>query len=186
MKDLSDSRKQFKELVRVGDVFTSLHTEKELSQTIADITDGEWSHTFMYIGHGVVAEVAIHKGKWGGQVTDLDYYLENPYNLRMLRMKNPDNAVLKKVAKNTKGFIGVKYGFLQIVWDLFLRLIGKSENPRWHVDVDPGMVCSEAIGWAFWKEGIAIKPGFKPAGLEPVDFVQSEIFEVIHEDYYNK
>lgn len=167
------------DLIEPGDVFLSFNNGSKLSKWIANITNSEWSHVFMYIGNGNIVESTGHGGV---RIGPLKKYFEGEHDVAILRLKATEierNILVEKVLNH----VGKRYGRLQILWYLILRWIRQSENPRFQLDIQPNaMVCSEAVATGMDELGYEIKPGMKPAGVEPADFAESDQFEeLIHE-----
>ena len=73
------------------------------------------------------------------------------------------------LVKAARKLLGIHYGFLQLIWQLILRICGKSEDPDWSIDVDTGMICTELVAKAYETLGIQFKD-LPPHQIEPVDF----------------
>ena len=169
---------EIKKNVQKGDVILSYNTENLLSLAIATVTESKWSHVFLYLGSGNILESVIG----GVQISPLKKYFKPYYNLCLLRHKHITRRDANRVTKSAVKYVGYDYGYLQLFWYLFLRLIKRSEDPMWQMDIeDSAMVCSEAIAQAYQDVGLVIKPGFKPAGMEPADFYESPFFDKIVE-----
>ena len=165
--------KEASNILDVGDVILTFNNDNLFSQFIADVTDSDWSHASIYLGNGMIAESTA----LGAHISPLSNYFTGKHNIAIQRhlFLTPDEraAVTKDVMKK----MDKRYGYLQMVWYLFVRLIGKSENPKWQLDLEPNaMVCSEAIAEVYRDSGYDIKPNYKSAGIEPVDFWESEQF----------
>jgi len=173
--------KYVKKMLRPGDVILSLNKENLLSGAIKTVTESNWSHTMMYIGNGLIVESTIG----GVRTYPLKHYTTSKYNIAVLRCKDLSDSQRKILIKRVKQYIGMRYAYVQILWDFFLRIIGRSEDPKWQLDVQPNaMMCSEAIARAYGELGFEIKPSFKPAGVEPADFYESLSFVHLYDDTY--
>ena len=167
------SKKSIKNL-EIGDIGLSLNKESVASKLIAKVTDSDWSHVFMYIGNGNIIESTIG----GVQITPLEKYLKENYNLVFLRLKGYSATERVLFAQSVLKYVGKRYGWFQILWYLFIRIIKKSESPKWQLDIQKrAMVCSEAIAQAMKDLGVEVKPNFNPAGVEPADFYESDKFK---------
>jgi uncharacterized protein YycO len=162
--------------VKPGDVFVTFNRTNRFSKMIANVTRSDWSHVFMYVGNGNIVE----SGKPGVLISRLRTYFYGNHNVALLRHKKLKEEQRPELVEKVLAHVGKKYGRLQFVWYLFIRLIGQSENPRFQLDLQPNaMVCSEAIAYAYKEMKLNIKPYFRPAGTEPADFIESQNFEVI-------
>lgn len=155
--------------IKPGDILLSRNKKHPVSITIANITKSNWSHVFLYIGEGKIIESSIH----GVVINPLSHYLNNKYDVGLFRTKeklSPEQT--KKLIDRARSLLGIKYGFLQVLWLAILRLFGKSEDPDWSLDVDTGMICSEMIAHAYEYIGIKFKD-LPPHQIEPEDIDQS-------------
>lgn len=166
-----------KTALQKGDVILSLNIDNALSKTIKEVTNSKYSHTMMYVGNGNVLESTIG----GTKITPLAHYVTPVYNICIVRPLIDGYERDKVVAESLK-LLGKRYGYLQLFYYLFLRLIGKSEDPTWQLDIQPNaLVCSEAIALAFEKIGKPVKSKLKSSQIEPVDFIQSPNFVKVYE-----
>lgn len=173
MSDLTLYKQALKDLSE-GDVLVSFNKTHKVSAIIASTTDSSWSHVSMYIGQGMILESSTH----GVVISPLKNYFQGKHNI--MGLTHVKATLEKKIDIKDKAlsFVGKRYGYLQMLWYAFVRLVGKSEDPTWQLDLQPrAMVCSEAIAKAYKLNGYDIKPGFKSYGVEPVDFVQSKSFK---------
>ena len=157
--------------VRPGDILLSRKKGSPVSEIIRGVTRSRWSHSFLYIGEGKIIE-----SDWDGVVINpLEYYLNTRYDVGLFRAKpeltKEEEEQLVLVARE---MLGIKYGYLQLLWFLILRIFGKSEDPDWSLDVDKGVVCSEMMAAAYEKIGKRIKE-LPPHQIEPADFDESPI-----------
>jgi hypothetical protein len=172
---LLEKKLEIIKLLKPADVLLSFNRDNKLSATIARITDSSWSHVMMYIGNGNIVESSVG----GVHITSIKHYLDDKYDLCLLRA-NLFSQQDKKIVKYSLSLVGKKYGYLQMLWYAFIRLIGKSESPKWQLDIQPNaMVCSEAIAESYRKNGLTIKTSIKDTGAEPADFWESNIFRKI-------
>ena len=163
--------------IQKADIILTFNRDSKLSRAIANITDSGYSHTMIYIGNGFVLESSVG----GVQISPLKKYTEEKYNIAILRA-SISKADKEVVVEKSLELLGKKYGYLQLFWYLFIRLIGQSENPRWQLDIQPRkMVCSEAVAVAFGEAGVDVKKGFQDSGIEPVDFLESPWFKKVYE-----
>ena len=161
------------EVLEDGDVLLALNINNELSKLIAEVTHSQYSHAFMYIGNGFIVESTFG----GVQISPLKKYDDGHHHVISVRHKTLSAEERQKVRKSALKYLGKKYGYPQLLWYLLARMIGKSEDPKWQLDLDKnGMVCSEAIARAYEDNGFRIKDGLEPYAIEPVDFVESEHF----------
>ena len=160
-----------------GDVLVSFKPSNVMSNIIADVTNSEWSHCFIYRGNGEILESALDKDFWGVQVNPIAHYLNGEYVLGVFRMK-PELYELhaKGLVKKSEQLLGIRYSFIQLVWQLIIRAFGKNETKKFQVDVSEGMTCSEALAKALKLEGLDLKPNMNPSGAEPEDVVESTLF----------
>lgn len=154
-----------------GDILLSCHKTHPISQVIAGVTKSNWSHAFLYIGD----DKFIHSFFNGVEIKPLDFYLNDEYRVGLFRHKPPlGEGVADKVIKAARKMLGIHYSFLQLFWQLILRICGKNEDPDWSLDVSPGMICTELIAKAYETVGIRFKD-LPPHQMEPVDFDDSPI-----------
>ena len=155
--------------IQPGDILLSRAKDSPISTTIAGITHSLWSHAFLYIGDGKIID-AIYKGV---KIRKLDSYLTSEYSLGLFRYITPlTEDQQTKIVSAARKFAGLQYGWLQLGWQLILRLFGKSEDPDWALEVKPGVICSELVAKAYDKIGIRFKD-IPPYQMEPVDFDES-------------
>jgi uncharacterized protein YycO len=174
-----ESLKEASKVLDVGDVILTHNTENPLSIFIADITNSKYSHVVMYVGNGLIAESSVY----GTVIVPLEKYFKGKHDIAIMRHLFVTPEERKELVQSALRIMGKRYGYLQLFWYLFIRLIGKSESPKWQLDLEPNaMVCSEAIAVVYKELGYDIKPGFETAGVEPVDFWQSEQFTCLWED----
>ena len=154
-----------------GDILLSRKTHSPISEVIQGVTRSMWSHSFLYIGDNKVIE-----SDWDGVVIHpLDRYLNNKYSVGLYRIKpelTEDEA--EQLVIQARKLLGIHYGYLQILWQLVLRLVGKNEDPDWSLDIDKGMICSEMMAAAYEKISRRIKE-LPPHQMEPADFDDSPI-----------
>jgi len=158
--------------IQCGDILLVRNKSSTLSIIIAGVTHSNWSHSVLCLGDRQIlndTEVGVH-------IDDIGVYLTPEYSVGLFRVVNElsskDKQLLVKAAYK---LVGTKYAWWQLVWDFLIRLIGKSEDPDWGIDVDKqGMVCSEMIARIYNKIGIRFK-NLKPSQMEPVDFDESSI-----------
>lgn len=157
--------------IQVGDILLSRKINSPISKIIGGVTKSQWAHSFLYIGDGKIIE-----SDWDGVVINhIEYYLNDKYSVGLFRVKPPLSESEKEVLVETaRKKLGIKYGYLQLFWFLILRILGKSEDPDWSLDVSKGMVCSEMMAAAYQEIGRSIK-NLPPSQIEPVDFDDSPI-----------
>lgn len=164
--------KAVKSVLEKGDVILTLNIDNALSNTIKNVTHSKYSHVIMYIGNGNVIESTIG----GTKITPLAHYITPNYNMCVMKPLI-ESYERDKVVEESLKLLGKRYGYVQLAYYLFLRLIGKSEDPSWQLDIQPNaLVCSEAIALAFEKIGKPVKSKLKSSQIEPVDFIQSPQF----------
>jgi len=125
----------------------------------------------LYIGEDKLIDAI-----WSGvKIRPLNDYFHGEYSLGLFRhitlLTVEQQTYLVKAARK---FAGLDYGWLQLGWQLILRLLGKSEDPDWGLEVKPGIICSELVAKAYKKIGIRFKD-IPPYQMEPVDFDESPI-----------
>lgn len=170
-----DRYKKVLVLLQKGDVILSFNKNNRLSETIARVTDSDYSHTMLYIGNGNVVESTVG----GTKITPVKHYCQDVYQI-CIRRPNITKEQKEGVVKKSLTLLGKRYGYLQLAWYLFLRFIGQSENPKWQLDLQPNaMVCSEAIAYAFGELGIRINGRLDYSQIEPEDFAASRVFVTI-------
>lgn len=158
--------------IKAGDILLSRKHGDTISHAIQKVTGSKWSHSFCYIGDGKIID-----SDWKGiTCKSLEYYLNNEYEVGLFRV-TPEltEEQTKNFLDKFRSYLGIKYGYLQLIWQFILRVLGKSEDPDWGIDVDPGMICSEAMSRAFRWVGKVIKPKLHHSQIEPVDFEESMI-----------
>jgi len=155
--------------IQTGDILLTRGIYSPISEVIAGITRSYWSHTVLYIGNNKIIE-SVYSGV---KINPLDVYFtgENAVGLyRYINALTPERqAILVKFARK---YAGLEYGWLQLMWQLILRLVGKNEDKDWNLDVSPGMICSELVARSYESVGIKFKnlPSYQ---MEPVDFDES-------------
>jgi uncharacterized protein YycO len=178
MNKISAKLDDLMNLAKPGDVIL-MTSNKKISEIIREVTNSDYSHTAMYIGNGEIVEST----SGGVRIVDLKIYDDNAHPDFILlaakgRIHTEDR---KQLVKSVLKYVGYRYSYLQIIWGLILRLIGKSENTRWQKDLTKrAMHCSEAVATAYKEIGIYIKPDMIPAGVEPVDFLESKVFNPVY------
>lgn len=169
--------KVVKSTLEKGDVILTLNIENALSNAIKNVTNSNYSHVIMYIGNGNIIESTMG----GTKITPLAHYISPKYNMCVLKPQI-DSYERGLVVEESLKLLGKRYGYIQLFYYLFLRLIGKSEDPKWQLDIQPNaLVCSEAIALAFEKIGKPVKAKLRPSQIEPVDFIQSPQFVKVTE-----
>ncbi len=168
---MANNHQAIRDNARAGDMLLSRTISSPISKIIAGITRSNWSHSFLYIGDDKIIE-----SDWKGVVIKrLEHYLNDKFTVGLFRVKpelTEDEA--ERLVKEMRKLLGIHYGYLQLVWQLILRLIGKNEDPDWAIDVDTGMICSEAMATAYKKINRQIKD-LPPHQMEPEDFDSSII-----------
>ena len=168
---MANNHQAIRDNVIVGDMLLSRKVNSPISRVIAGITRSNWSHSFLYIGDDKIIE-----SDWNGVVIKrLEYYLNDKFTVGLFRVK-PEltEDETDRLVKEMRKLLGIHYGYLQLVWQFILRLIGRNEDPDWAIDVDTGMICSEAMATAYKKIGRQIK-NLPPHQTEPEDFDSSSI-----------
>jgi hypothetical protein len=155
--------------LKPGDILLSRKPGSPISETIQGITRSKWSHSFLYIGDDKIIDIISS----GVKIRKLEAYTE--YELGLFRV-TPDltEEEVQKLIKEMRKLLGIHYGWLQLLWLAFLRLLGKNEDPDWGLDVDTGVTCSEAITKAYLKIGKHFK-NLPPSEMEPADLDESAI-----------
>ena len=160
-----------KKNIQTGDILLSRGIRSPISEAIGGITHSYWSHSFLYLGDNQIID-ALYDGV---KIHSLDYYLKGEYAVGLYRHINPltdeQKSQLVKVASR---FAGKHYGWLQLMYQCFLRLIGKSEDPKWAWRIKGGVICSEMVALIYQKIGIMFKC-LPPSQMEPVDFDESPL-----------
>lgn len=164
---------KIKKLLRKGDVILSRNLDSKLSQVIADVSGGPYSHAMMYVGNGQVIESTVGKTN-GVQISLVDKYLDGEHELAVLSLK--DQTKVDAVVNSFYSLMGKKYAFLQLILDgiyLFVRKVLK-RNISKRMDLSDGVVCSEAVAKALHDNGYDYHPT-----TSPNDFLQStDIFDI--------
>lgn len=157
--------------IKPGDILLSRNLESPISKIIRGVTHSVWSHSALYIGDGKFIDATTD----GVIIRSLDYYLSGRFSIGLFRVEPElSEKNIKQVIQEARKQLGIKYGFLQLVWQGILRLFGKSEDPDWAIDMPFIMICSEAIAKAYAIIGIKFKD-IDPSQIEPVDLDESEI-----------
>lgn len=167
-----NNHETIKNNIKAGDILLSRNKKAPISLLIAGVTKSNWSHAFFYIGEGKIIESSVG----GVAIHPLEKYLNNTYDVGLFRLnKELTQEETIKLVNNARKLAGISYGYLQLVWFLFLRLLGKSEDPDWAIDLDEGMVCSELVAHAYETIGIKFKNNLPPHLIEPVDLDESKM-----------
>lgn len=163
------NHKSILENIKPGDILLSRNKKNAISTTIASITKSNWGHAFLYIGDGKILESNSH----GVVINPLSHYFNTKYDVGLFRLKEElSTEQIEKLIKKARKLLGIKYGYLQLLWFLILRIFGKSEDPDWSLDVDKGMVCSELIATAYEFVDVKFK-NLPPHQIEPADLDES-------------
>ena len=157
---------------RVGDILLSIDKKSPISQIIAGMTKGNWSHVSLYVGDDKLIESTMG----GTQIIEIDHYLNDESRRVGLFRVTPKLTEREKalLVKKARRMLMKPYAYIQLIWYWFLRVIGKSEDKRWAVDLSRGVVCSEMVAKVYQKIGRPIKD-LLPEQMEPVDFDESSV-----------
>lgn len=173
--------KDVRQSLKKGDYILSGDSDNIVSNAIKSVTDSNYSHAMIYIGHGRVLE-AVGKGVI---IAPVDKYFDGGHDLLILRLN--DRSKVGKIIKYLNKKLGRKYSKIQIVVDLILvgikKLTGKDFRRDWKVDIDKkGEVCSELQAEGIWKVmQKRVVPGINPSETFPSDFIKSKLFHKITE-----
>jgi hypothetical protein len=166
---MSNNFQIIKNNIKPGDILLSRLKKDPISKTIRGITQSHWSHSSIYIGDNKIVE-----SNWNGvRIQPLEEYSKPEYVVGLFRI-TPEltEQETKGLIKFVRKQIGIHYGYLQLLWQLILRLFGKSEDPDWALDVDKGLICSELIALSYAHIGRALTE-LEPSQTEPVDLDSS-------------
>lgn len=165
MNNLETVRRQ----IQKADILLTRDKDSAISTVISGVTHSYWSHTVLYIGDNKIIDTVSD----GVKIRALDDYLDGSYGIGLFRYKDGLSREQQNLVVETgRELLGLKYAWWQLWWDFILRLLGKSEDKDWAVDMSTGMVCSEFVARAYEAIGIKFKniPAYQ---MEPVDFDES-------------
>jgi len=139
---------KFKKHLLHGDIILSFNKTSLLSSLITDVTNGNYSHSMVYIGHNRVIESTISGEKNGVMISPLDNYFEGNHNLCIIRLY--DRSKVEPFIAALHSELGSKYSKGQIVVDLMYQslkpILRKDLLKTLSFDINPDAeVCSEVI-----------------------------------------
>lgn len=163
-----------------GDIILSKGNSTK-SEILTNIFEMKYSHAMLYIGNGKVIEAVPE----GVKISKLRYYLNNDYNLAILRLKSGNKKLL---IKNIKAKLGIPYSFLGVIYGALLHFTKKLFRLNINdiielagKDLDKKEFCSELIAWGINETfGIKILKG-KNHLVTTEDLYKSNLFIVINE-----
>lgn len=158
--------------VRKGDILLSINKRSLVSRLIAEITDSQWSHAFLYVGDRRVIESTVNREFSGVQLNPLCHYLNDKFVVGLYRMDDFDDVERRAAVIAAKEHLGIRYSFLQILYDLLTFTIGLENRKAWTYNA-PGMKCSELIGEVYETLGKPLSEKLRPWQLAPGDIGSS-------------
>jgi UDP-2,3-diacylglucosamine pyrophosphatase LpxH len=132
-------------VIQRGDVILSNNRINVFSAAIRYTTDGEYTHSMVYMGNGQIIE-SIPGQKSGVQVGYMEKYFNGDYDLCVLRLK--DLSKVEPFLQVLYSKLGRNYGYLQILINLVYFLVKKI----FRIDIkrnltapDGGVTCSTLV-----------------------------------------
>lgn len=162
-----------------GDIILTLYKPHPISNMIAQLTNGDWSHVAIYAGNGLIYEST---GKGGVHRSPISVAFDGLHNVLIRRPYNQE--AVPKILKAIRKRIGLGYGFTQIALSFCIVMLNKLF--KWtgvdfrkilHKDYfNSQVVCSELIAYGF-KEGAdqEIAPSIPPNNTEPQHFATTKL-----------
>jgi hypothetical protein len=173
---------------KVGDILV-VYAPTIRGRMIANLTyrgTGMWSHVGMVIAESSAIQVieAIDRGV---VVTELNQFLAKQKNLCIMRCNKPFDAF--RLALDASEFIGEKYAWAQLGWDLYALMIkrnlGRAGIKLLKNGDSNGYTCPEVPAKCFAHQGIHVQCD-KTDGVEipsqflaPNDYIDSFQFDQI-------
>lgn len=165
-------------VVQKGDVVLSNNRSNLLSAAIRYTTDGEYSHSMVYIGTGQIIE-STTKPENGVQVGYLENYLNGDYDICVLRLK--DQSKVDPFLKVFHSKMDLKYGYWQILINLGYYLVKKILRvniKRNLTSPDGGVTCSTLIAESLFQ---TVDSTIRPEVYSPQNIRNAtHIFDVVY------
>lgn len=165
-------------IVKKGDVVLSNNRVNLLSAAIRYTTEGEYSHSMVYIGSGQIIESTTSPEN-GVQVGYLEKYLNGDYDICVLRLK--DQSKVDSFLKVFHSKMDLKYGYCQILINLgyyMVKEIFRLDINRNLTAPDGGVTCSTLIAESLFQ---TVDSTIQPGIYSPQNIVNAtHLFDVVY------